>query len=336
MPCPSQVQSTGIADKQKRAKIGRMLRWLVVGLGDIAIRRVIPAILQEPGSSLAGIVTRHPAKAAPMGARAFASLDEALTAGAFDAVYVATPVFLHAPQTMQALRAGAHVLCEKPMAMRLNEAQLMVETAAQYRRTLGVAYYRRVYPKVHRAMELIQQGVIGQPVMAFASCHSQLPADQTRRSWLLDPAQAGGGPIYDIGSHRIDLLNYMFGTPQEVRACLSNAVHRIPVEDSATVLIKYPHGLHGVVDVRWNSHAIRDEFRIVGTDSELDLTPLNGPSLVSPHGREDLPAHPNPHYPCIKDFVDALLEGRPPLSSGSTAVWTDWVTEKAVASNRER
>jgi predicted dehydrogenase len=282
------------------------------------------------------MVTRDPAKAAPFGARAFASVEEALSDAAFDAVYVATPVFLHAPQTLEALRRGAHVLCEKPMAMNLAEAQLMVEVAAQQRRTLGVAYYRRAYPKVHRAIELIEQGVIGRPVMAFAAHCSPLPADPTRRSWLVDPLQAGGGPLYDIGSHRIDLLNYIFGTPQEVRACLSNAVHRIPVEDSATVLIKYPGGLHGIVDARWNSQIIRDQFQIVGTEGEIDLTPLNGPELVSPRGRENLPAHSNLHYPCIKNFVDAVLEDQPLLSSGATAVWTDWVTEKALMSNSQK
>jgi predicted dehydrogenase len=313
-----------------------MLRWLVVGLGDIAVKRVVPALREEPRSTLAGIVTRDTAKAVPLGARAFAGVEEALNDAAFDAVYVATPVFLHAPQTLAALRAGVHVLCEKPMAMGLTEARLMVEIAAQHRRTLGVAYYRRAYPKVHRAIDLIQQGVIGQPVMAFAVHHSQLPADPTRRAWLLDPLQAGGGPLYDIGSHRIDLLNYIFGTPQEVRACLSNAVHQIPVEDSATVLIKYPGGVHGVVDVRWNSQVIRDQFQIVGTEGEIDLTPLNGPGLVSPRGREHLPAHPNVHYPCINNFVDAVLDGRPLLSSGATAIWTDWVTEKAVLSNSQK
>jgi predicted dehydrogenase len=152
----------------------------------------------------------------------------------------------------------------------------------------------------------------------------------------LDPLQAGGGPLYDIGSHRIDLLNYIFGTPREVRACLSNAVHRIPVEDSATVLIQYPGGLHGIVDVRWNSEIIRDQFQIVGTEGEIDLTPLNGPDLVSPRGREHLPAHPNIHYPCIKNFVDAVLDGRLLLSSGATAIWTDWVTEKALLSNSQK
>jgi predicted dehydrogenase len=329
------ASSIRIADELKRVKIERMLQWLVVGLGDIAVKRVVPALRDEPRSRLAGIVTRDAAKAEPFGVRPFASLGDALNDAAIDAVYVATPVFLHAPQTLEALRSGAHVLCEKPMAMSLTEARLMVEVAAQQRRTLGVAYYRRAYPKVHRAIELLQQGAIGQPVMAFAVHHSQLPADPTRRSWLVDPLKAGGGPLYDIGSHRIDLLNYIFGTPQEVRACLSNTVHQIPVEDSATVLIKYPGGLHAVVDVRWNSQITRDQFQIVGTEGEIDLTPLNGPELASPRGREHLPAHPNLHYPCIENFVDAVLDGRPLLSSGATAIWTDWVTEKALFSNSQ-
>jgi 1,5-anhydro-D-fructose reductase (1,5-anhydro-D-mannitol-forming) len=311
-----------------------MLRWLVTGIGEIATRRVIPAILNERRSRLAAIVTRDSVKATPYGVPAFASLDEALGHGGFDAVYVATPVFLHGPQTIEAIRAGFHVLCEKPMAMTFSQAQNMVEAARRHQRYLGVAYYRRAYPKVRRAIELIRQGVIGQPVMAFASCYAWLPDDPTRRAWLLDPAQAGGGPLYDVGSHRIDLLNYFFGSPQEVRACVSNAAHKIAVEDSATVLIKYGNGLHGIVDVRWNSHTPRDEFRVVGTEGEIDLTPLNGPGLVCPNGPEDLPPHPNFHYPCVKNFVDAVLDGEPLLSSGATALWTDWVTERAVGSGK--
>jgi len=304
-----------------------MLRWLLIGVGDIAVKRVIPAILQEPRSRLCGIVTRDAAKAEPYDVQAFAGLDEALNKGGFDAVYIATPVFLHGPQTLAALQAGLHVLCEKPMAMNFGEAKQMVEAADLYRRVFGVAYYRRSYPKVQAAMELIRKGTIGQPVMAFASCHSQLPAGT--RQWLLDPAQAGGGPLYDVGSHRIDLLNYFFGAPQEVHAFLSNAVHKINVEDSATLLVKYSNGLHAIVDARWNSRDSRDEFRIVGAAGELDLTPLNGPSLLFPGGRKDLPPDSNLHYPCVKNFVDAVLDGKALLSTGASALWTDWVTEKA-------
>jgi predicted dehydrogenase len=310
-----------------------MLRWLVVGVGDITTKRVIPGILAECRSRLAAIVTRDPAKAGPYGVPAFSSLAEALKSLDFDAVYVATPVFLHGPQTIQALESGKHVLCEKPMAMNLAEAESMVEAAEKNGRFLGVAYYRRTYPKVQRAADLVRQGAIGQPVMAFATCHGQMPTDGKKRSWLLDPIKAGGGPLYDIASHRIDLFNYFFGRPAEVRACLSNAVHQAAVEDSATVLIKYTNGLHGMVDVRWNSAVDRDEFRIVGTMGEMELTPLNGPLLVSPKGQEHILTHANLHYPCIENFVDSVLDGKELLSSGSTAFWTDWVTEKAVASN---
>jgi len=93
-----------------------MLNWLVIGVGDITTKRVIPAILEEKRSRLYGIVSRDPAKAAPYGVKVFTHLEKALGDDQVHAVYVATPVFLHAQQTVLSLRAGKHVLCEKPMA----------------------------------------------------------------------------------------------------------------------------------------------------------------------------------------------------------------------------
>jgi len=132
-----------------------MLNWIVIGIGDITKRRVIPAIQAEPRSRLYGFVTRDPAKAAPYGVKTWATLDEALADPEVQAVYVGTPVFLHAPQTIQSLRAGKHVLCEKPMAMNEAEARAMVQAAEQSGKTFGVAYYRRCYPKVQRAKQLL-------------------------------------------------------------------------------------------------------------------------------------------------------------------------------------
>ena len=312
-----------------------MLTWLVIGVGDITSRRVLPAILAEERSRLVGIVTRNPAKATPYRVPAFTSLEAALAESEAMAVYVASPVFLHAPQSIAALAAGRHVLCEKPMAMNLAEAETIVAEARASRRSFGVAYYRRTYPKVYRAMELIHQGAIGQPVLAWATCHSEPVAEDSSRSWLLDPTRAGGGPLYDIGSHRIDLLNFLFGEPVRATGQLSNAVHAFAVEDSATVMIEYKNRLRAVVDVRWHSRVDRDEFRIIGTQGEMDLSPLSSPVFVYPGGREELPAHKNLHYPCVKNFVDAALDGAPLLSSGDTALWTDWVTAQAVARNQE-
>jgi predicted dehydrogenase len=313
----------------------RVLEWLVVGIGDITTKRVIPALLAEKRSELWGIVTRDRRKAAPYGVRAFSDLDEALGAGGAGAVYVASPVFLHAPQTRVSLGAGKHVLCEKPMAMNYAEARSMVEAARAARKTLGIAYYRRTYPKIARAKELLYQGAIGKPLFAYITCYEWRSPAEVRRVWQFDPALAGGGPLFDIGSHRIDVLNFLFGEPQRVAAQLSNVIHATPVEDCATVMIEYANQVRGIVDVRWNSHVKKDECRIIGRDGEMDLTPLSGPELVYPGGREDLPPHPNLHFPCIENYVAAVLDGAPLLASGESSLWTDWVTEQAVASSAQ-
>src|SRR5260370_32943112 len=89
-----------------------MLKWLVIGVGDITTKRVLPAILAEPRSTLAGIVTRDTAKAEPYQVPAWTDLPAALSKSGADAVYVSSPVFLHATQTTASLRAVTHVLCE--------------------------------------------------------------------------------------------------------------------------------------------------------------------------------------------------------------------------------
>jgi predicted dehydrogenase len=95
-------------------------------------------------------------------------------------------------------------------------------------------------------------------------------------------------------------------------------------------VIKYANGVHGVVDVRWHCHQQRDEFRIIGTEGEINLSPLNSGRLVWPGGSEELPPHENLHYPCIENFVSAVLDGAPLASTGATALWTDWVTSEVM------
>jgi predicted dehydrogenase len=209
------------------------------------------------------------------------------------------------------------------------EARSMLRTASETGKTLGVAYYRRSYPKVQRARALLGAGAIGTPVFAELTCHDWFDGRDSSRAWLVDPVKAGGGPLFDIGSHRIDVLNFLFGQPQRVSGQLSHAVHHYAVEDNATVMIDYENGVRGVVDVRWHSRVKRDECRIRGTEGEMDLTPLNGPELVYPGGREHLPPHVNLHYPMLENFVDAVFGKIPLLASGASSIWTDWVTERA-------
>ena len=309
-----------------------MLNWLVIGIGDITRKRVLPAILAQPRSRLYALLTRDPRKAeAYPGALAFTDLAEALRNPQIDAVYVATPVALHAEQTIASLRAGKHVLCEKPVALNFTQAESMAAAAREASRLLGIAYYRRLYPKLIRAKQLIAEGAIGQPVLVEANYHGWLESPD--RGWLKDPALAGGGPLYDTGSHRIDACNFLFGRPLGATGLLSNALHQLAVEDSATTLIEYAGGIHAVVDVRWNSRITRDQFRIIGVDGELNLDSLNGPALrvldAEGHLREEqIPPHANVHYPLVENFVSAVLDGIPLACPGDEAIWTDWVTEQ--------
>ena len=307
------------------------VNWVVAGVGDIARKRVIPAILAEPRSSLYGVVTRDQAKAeAYPGARAFLTVDEAVADSAVDAVYIALPVAMHAEAAIAALRAGKHVLCEKPMAMNHAQAERMVAEGRASGRLFGVSYYRRLYPKLIRLKQLIAEGVIGQPVLAEANCHGWLENEE--RGWLRDPALAGGGPLYDIASHRIDVMNFLFGKAERACGVISNAVHRMEVEDSATVVMKFPGGVHGIVDVRWNSRVGRDQFRVIGVDGEIGLDPLNGPELRVAGRVEMLPSHANLHYPLVENFVDAVIANSDARLAcpGEQAQWVDWTIEQVM------
>ena len=309
-----------------------MLNWLVIGVGDITRKRVLPAVLAQPRSRLYALLTRSPAKAAAYpGALVYTDLSDALRDPAIDAVYVASPVALHAEHTIASLRAGRHVLCEKPVALDFAQAESMAEAARQSGRLLGIAYYRRIYPKLLRARQLISEGAIGQPVLVEANYHGWLESPD--RAWLKDPAIAGGGPLYDVGSHRIDACNFLFGRPQRATGLLSNAVHQLAVEDSATTLIEYAGGIHAVIDVRWNSRMPRDQFLVIGSEGEISLDPLNGPALrlLASDGsltEEQLPANANVHYPAVENFVAAVLDGAPLACPIGEAIWTDWVTEQ--------
>ncbi|HUA91556.1 MAG TPA: Gfo/Idh/MocA family oxidoreductase [Terracidiphilus sp.] len=311
------------------------INWVLAGVGDIARRRVLPAILAERRSALYGLVTRDRAKAEDYpGTKAWSTLEEALHDSAVDAVYIALPVAMHAEAAIAALRAGKHVLCEKPMAMNDTEAARMVAEAQSSGRLLGVAYYRRLYPKLVRAKQLIAEGAIGQPVLVEANCHSWLPPES--RGWLCDPAMAGGGPLYDIASHRLDAMNFLFGKPERVIGLLSNTVQRLAVEDAATLVLRFACAIHGIVDARWNSHQPRDQFRVIGTEGELNLDRLNGPELRlntrAGAQVEMLPAHANVHYPLVLNFAGAVLANRPAAltCSAEEARWVDWTIEQAM------
>ena len=133
----------------------------------------------------------------------------------------ATPPSVHAEQTLAAAAAGKHILCEKPMGLTLAECDRMIEAADQNQVQLMIAYYRRKFPAVVKIKELLDNRAIGQvtKIRTETAGLYHPPADGST-PWRLDPAIAGGGFLWDVGCHRIDLMIHLLGDVTEVSAFL--------------------------------------------------------------------------------------------------------------------
>src|SRR2546429_9859202 len=149
----------------------KKLTWGLIGCGDIARKRVAPALRDLEGCEFIAVSREREdlteAFAKEFGAkRWYGTWQDLLKDEEIDAVYIATPVHLHAQQTIAAAEAGKHVLCEKPLAMNVRECDQIIDACQSHNVKLGVAYYRHFYPVVERIKAIIKHGEIGTPVLA--------------------------------------------------------------------------------------------------------------------------------------------------------------------------
>ncbi len=304
------------------------VRWALVGIGDIASKRVGPAIGSSSNSTLYACLSRDPrAKRSQIEAlqpqQVYSDFDRLLNDPNVDVVYLATPVFLHAPLTMKALEAGKDVLVEKPMALNATQAEEMCGLAEQLGRRLAVAYYRRFWPSFQLVRDLLQKGDLGPTVLVRMALHSWF-APGNHGSWRSQPELAGGGVLSDVGSHRLDLLAWWFGLPEKLVASASTTVQEYEVEDSAGVLMTLQGGVPCTASFQWNSKTWTDEIHVVGTEGKITLHPCDGEEVTITLGRDiekrRVPKPENAHAPLIEDFSTAILENRPPRFSGRDGI----------------
>lgn len=304
----------------------RRVGWGLVGCGDIARKRVAPALRDLENCELVAVsradASRAEAFAAEFGARRWhADWRELIKDPEVEAVYVATPVRLHAEQAVAAIESGKHVLCEKPLALNVAECERMNAAAEANGVSLGVAYYRRFYPVVERVRELLESGEIGVPVIAQLNAFERFdPGPDHPRRWLLDKGQSGGGPMFDFGCHRIEVLFNLFGDMKAVRGLATNVLFEREVEDTASALLRFARGTQGVISVTHAAREPQDTLEIFGSEGSLSVAVLNEGQLrvrtVEGDRVETHPPHANLHQPLIDDFSNAVLEGRHPRVDG--------------------
>jgi 1,5-anhydro-D-fructose reductase (1,5-anhydro-D-mannitol-forming) len=256
------------------------------------------------------------------------------------AVYVATPPDVHMQQAMAALRAGKHVLCEKPMGLTLQECDRMIETAREAPGQLMIAYYRRKYPAVVKIKELIDQGAIGRLTKIRTEVADFYKAPQTGSlPWRCDPGVAGGGFLWDVGCHRVDLMVHLAGEVAEVSAFLDTVAFDMPVEDSASLLMRFKNGAQGTGIYHWNVQGGGDAIEIGGMRGRILCDMATGSvELITPQGRQSWVLSPPAitHQGIVVDLVEAVRKGRPNCVDGAEGRKTNAVLEAAVRSHREK
>jgi predicted dehydrogenase len=202
------------------------VRWGVLGVANIAMKKVIPAMQQGERCEIVAIASRDPERAKRAAAqlhipKAFGSYEAMLADSSIDAIYNPLPNHLHVPWSIKAAEAGKHVLCEKPLALSAQEAGQLVEARDRTRVKIGEAFMVRTHPQWLRARELVRNGAIGE-LRGIVSIFSYFNRDPKN---VRNIASIGGGGVYDIGCYPITMARFLF---EREPARVAAAIERDP------------------------------------------------------------------------------------------------------------
>lgn len=200
----------------------------VVGLGRLSLTQIIPGLKHAYGVKLAAVVSGHPDKAAKVAAENRLPADAIYNYDNYDRiardpriqiVYIVLPNFMHAEYTIRALKAGKHVLCEKPMATNVADCEAMIAAAKAAKRHLMIAYRCHYEPHNLEAMRRIRSGKYGKPRLVVTEMGRQSSLSDPPDVWRLDMRMSGGGALTDMGIYGVNGMRYLLNEePVEVRA----------------------------------------------------------------------------------------------------------------------
>jgi len=281
------------------------VKYGVIGCGAIAQRRHIPECVANPDSKLVALsdpmAERVKELAKKYGATAYTDHKKMLQDADIDAVVVAGPNALHAQQSMDALNADRHVLCEKPMATTREDAKAMIQAAEKNKKYLMIGLNQRLMPPHVKAKEILKSGRLGN-VLSFRTAFKHPGPEgwsvDAGKSWFFKKGQAIMGVTGDLGVHKADLLRWLLGQEfAEVGGFLATLDkrdpqgHLIDLDDNAYLTLKTDGGVIGSMMLSWTNYGAEENYTVLYCQKgvlSLGTDPTYGVTVAYANGDREL------------------------------------------------
>jgi len=269
--------------------MAKKLKAAVIGCGAIAQHCHLKGYAAHPDVSLVAAADiaqarLEEAKAQFKVRNVYLHYEEMLEKETPDLVSVCTPNYLHVDCVLRAAERGCHVLCEKPMALTLEDAENMIAAVRTNDVRMMLGFTHRFLKGNQAAKQIIDKGSIGRPFMIRVRfAHEGPEPDWAMSEWFYVPQKAGGGACLDMGIHAIDLCQFYLGPVKSVQANIKTIVKDIQVDDNAVLLFEFTSGALGYVEAGWTSKPGFLGCEIYGTEGTLIVDYTHGLQLI--HGR---------------------------------------------------
>jgi predicted dehydrogenase len=302
----------------------------IVGLGKLSLGQLVPAFRNCRSARLAALVSGHADKANRIAAEqhlpagsvySYADFDRIAQNPRIDVVYIVLPNFMHAEYTIRALKAGKHVLCEKPMATTVADAEAMVAAAKAANRKLMIAYRCLTEPLNVEAMRRARSGELGKTRLVITKMIRQSNLNDPSDAWRLDMKQSGGGALADMGVYGVNGARYLLNEePTEVRATArtDRSDPRFKtVEDLYSWEFKFPSGAIAQGSTSFNGSDTM-AYEVWGEHKRLVADPGcfyggNHLSLVQGGSRTEIPIQDIDQFAREMDWMADVVRGKAPM-----------------------
>ena len=315
--------------------------WGIIGCGNVTEKKSGPGFYKANNSDLVAVMRRNGKLARDYARRHnvpkwYDNADQLINDPDVDAVYIATPPSSHMDYTIKVAEAGKPVYVEKPMARSFTECQRMIDVCEKAAVPLFVAYYRRALPRFLKIKAIIERGDIGD-IRAINVRFYQKPskADLSgEHHWRIDPEIAGCGYFCDLGSHMIDLMQFLIGDITVVKGFAGNQAGLYEVEDIISANFKFNTDILGSGTWCFTANENLDQTEIVGSKGKIRYATFGDlPFIVhTKHRRKEYKIHHPEHIqqPLIQTIVDELTGiGKCP-STGKSAATTNWIIDSII------